>query len=246
MLTVDDSSQFRRRTLLMALASMGIVFILWNVPQLDFILYPFRLFVTFVHEAGHGLAALLTGGQFHGFEVYSSGAGQALTSGGSRAIILPAGYLGAAFFGAVLFYLVNRLPYPRAIARVLGVVVIVFSLLFSRFISAAFVVSLAPVVGLMSGLVLFLVGSRAGRDVNILVLNLLAVLTALNAVLDLLYLIQNTSVMLGALRNDAAAFSAEFTPGLPPAMWAIIWAMIVVLMLGVSIWYSIVHPLRRR
>jgi hypothetical protein len=243
---VDDMRVFRRRALILALAAMGIVFVLWNIPQLDFILYPFRLFVTFVHEAGHGLAAILTGGRFEGFEVFSSGAGQALTFGGSRAIILPAGYLGAALFGAVLFYLVNTVPYPRIISRVLGVALIIFSLLFSRFISADFIISVAPLVGLMSGLLLFLIGQRANNDVNILVLSVLAILTGMNAVLDLAYLVQNTSASLGALRNDAAAFSQEITPGIPTVIWAAVWSLAALAMLGISIWYSIIHPLRKR
>lgn len=245
-MVLEDTWPFRRRALVWALVGMVIVFFLWNIPQLDFILYPFRLFVTYVHEAGHGLAALITGGQFHGFEVYSNGAGQAITAGGSRALILPAGYLGAALFGAILFYIVNTLPYPRTISRVLGVALIGFSLLFSRFISAEFIVSIAPFVGLLSGLALFLLGARANRDVNILVLNILAMLTALNAVMDLVQLVQNSHITLGAMRNDAAAFAAEFTPGIPPALWALVWALAAVVILGVSIWYSVIHPLRRR
>jgi hypothetical protein len=241
----DDTRLFRRRALLLALVGMVIVFFLWNIPQLDFILYPFRLFVTFVHEAGHGLASLVTGGQFHGFEVYGNGAGQAITSGGSRVLILPAGYLGAALFGAVLFYLVNTLPYPRTISRILGVVLVVFSLLFSRLISAQFIVSIAPFVGVISGVALFLLGSRGSRDLNILVLNILAMLTALNVVMDLVQLVQFSNIGLGQLRNDAAAFSAEFTPAIPAAMWALIWALLAVALLGVSVWYSVIHPLRK-
>jgi hypothetical protein len=244
-MVLDDTRLFRRRALALAMIAMVSVFFLWNIPQLDFILYPFRLFVTFVHEAGHGLAALITGGRFLGFEVYGNGAGQAITSGGSRAIILPSGYLGAALFGAVLFYLVNTLPYPRTISRILGIALIVFSLLFSRFISAQFIVSIAPFVGLLSGLALFLLGQRANRDINMLVLNILAMLTALNAVMDLVQLVQFSNIGLGQLRNDAAAFSAEITPLIPAAVWAFIWALLAVLTLGVSVWFSIIHPLRR-
>src|SRR6185436_16758514 len=114
-------AQFNRsdRRLLLAMLATVVVFILWNVPQLDFILYPFRLFVTYVHESGHGTAALLTGGRFAGFEIFSNGSGQAITAGGSRLLILPAGYLGAALFGAVLFYLVNRWNYNRTVSVIL-------------------------------------------------------------------------------------------------------------------------------
>ncbi len=244
-MVLEDSGAFRRRAMALALIGMVIVFFLWNIPQLDFILYPFRLFVTYVHEAGHGLAALITGGRFLGFEVYGNGAGQAITSGGWRALILPAGYLGAALFGAVLFYIVNTVPYPRTISRILGVLLIGFAVLFSRFISAQFVVSIAPFVGVISGLALFLLGARANRDANILVLNVLAMLTALNAVMDLVQLVQYSDIGIGQVRNDAAAFSAEITPLIPAAIWALLWALAAVLMLGVSVWYSVIHPLRR-
>jgi hypothetical protein len=245
-MVLEDTGMFRRRALALALVAIVIVFFLWNIPQLEFILYPFRLFVTYVHEAGHGLAALITGGRFLGFEVYGNGAGQAITSGGSRFLILPAGYLGAALFGAVLFYIVNTVPYPRTISRILGVLLVGFALLFSRLISAQFMVSIAPFVGIISGLALFLLGARANRDVNILVLNILAMLTGLNAVMDLVQLVQFSDIGIGQVRNDAAAFSAEITPLVPAAVWALVWALAAVLMLGVSVWYSVIHPLRRR
>jgi hypothetical protein len=159
------------------LAAMGIVFVLWNIPQLDFILYPFRLFVTFVHEAGHGLAAILTGGRFEGFEVYSSGAGQALTVGGSRAVILPAGYLGAALFGAVLFYLVNSAPFPRTLAGGWDVDDC------RRCICAS---GIGPVYR-RAGRAELAVSQPAEHSVEYVISNLLAVLTGLNAVLDLVF-----------------------------------------------------------
>src|SRR3954466_10077092 len=98
-------AQFNRsdRRLLLAVLAAVVVFVLWNIPQLDFILYPFRLFVSYVHESGHGTAAILTGGRFEALQIFSDGSGQALTVGGSRLVVLPAGYLGAALFGAVLF-----------------------------------------------------------------------------------------------------------------------------------------------
>ena len=127
-------AQFNRsdRRLLLAVLAAVVVFILWNIPQLDFILYPFRLFVTYVHESGHGTAAILTGGRFAGLEIFADGSGQATTLGGSRLLILPAGYLGAALFGAILFYLNNRFERSRVLAIVIGIGLIVYSVLFGH------------------------------------------------------------------------------------------------------------------
>ncbi len=143
-----------RRLLLTALAAV-VVFILWNIPQLDFLLYPFRLFVTYVHESGHGTAALLTGGQFRGFEIFANGSGQAITAGGSRLLILPAGYLGAALFGAILFYFNNRFHQSKIIAVILGIGLIIYSILFGH------IAFLSLVVGSVFGIALIALGLKA-------------------------------------------------------------------------------------
>lgn len=226
------------RRLLLTLLAMVAVFILWNVPQLDFLLYPFRLFVTYVHEAGHGTAAGLTNGRFLGFEIFPNGAGQAITAGGSRWLILPAGYLGAALFGAVLFYVNNRFHYSRALAMALGAGLIVFSILFGR------IALLSLIVGIAFGVVLIVLGRRANEYVNSFVLNILAALTGLNAVLDVWSLISNSSVTLGTIRNDAAAFSAEIAPLIPAAVWAFLWALLALIMLGIAVWFGVLRPMR--
>lgn len=226
------------RRLLLALVAIVVVVILWNIPQLDFLLYPFRLFVTYVHESGHGTAALLTGGRFIGFEVFSNGAGQAVTAGGSRLLILPAGYLGAALFGAVLLYLNNRFHYSRSLAIIIGIGLIVYSILFGR------MALLSLLVGAVFGIGLVALGWKAHEYINNFVLNILALLTGLNAVLDVYQLVGNSGAALGNVRNDAAAFAAEVF-GLPAAVWALLWAAAAVLMLGVAAWYGIIRPMRR-
>lgn len=230
---------FHRRALPIALVAIVLVFILWNVPFFDFMLYPFRLFVTFVHESGHGLAALITGGRFIEFTVSGDGSGLAQTAGGSRALILPAGYLGAALFGAALFYFANTIPHSRVLSVGLGVLVILITVLYTGLLSTAFI------VGLLMGAALIFIGRRAHEDINTLVLNILAVLTGLNAVFDLLMLMNNSNVGMGNVRNDAAAFSAEIAPLIPAAVWAFLWCALAILMLGAAIYYSLIHPIRK-
>ncbi|MBK8026701.1 MAG: M50 family metallopeptidase [Chloroflexi bacterium] len=229
---------FRQRALVTALAAAVIIFIVWNIPALSGVLYPFRLFVTFVHETGHGLAALISGGHFEGFVIQQNGGGFALTSGGTRALILPAGYLGAALFGAVVFYLTNTLPYPRSISLGLAVLLGLVTFLYTDLLSLAFL------VGLGMAAVLVLLWRYADRGVNMLALNLLAILTGLNAVLDLVSLTGNAHISAGPLRNDAAAFSAEIAPLVPATVWALLWAAIAIILVGGAIYFSLIR--RRR
>ncbi|MCK6576504.1 MAG: M50 family metallopeptidase [Anaerolineae bacterium] len=230
---------FRQRALVTAALAAVIVFIVWNVPALNIVLYPFRLFVTFVHETGHGAAALISGGHFQQFVVDQNGGGYALTAGGSRALILPAGYLGAALFGALLFYLTNTLPYPRSIALALAILLALVTVFYTQLLSLAFFVGL-----IMAG-VLVLLWRYADRGAAMLALNLLAILTGLNAVNDLIALTGSADISAGALRNDAAAFSAEVAPLVPAAVWALLWAGLAILIVGAAIYFSLIRHRRR-
>jgi hypothetical protein len=109
---------------------------------------------------------------------------------------------------------------------------------------------LALLVGLATGAVLMVLGWKASRYLNLLVLNVLAMMTALNAVLDVVLLTRYSNVQIetaggGIIRNDAAAFSAEIAPLIPAAVWAFLWAAIALALLGVSVYFSIVRPLWR-
>jgi len=120
-----------RRDLLVASGAFVVAVALWQVQELYFLLYPLRLFVTMVHELAHGIAAELTGGTFLHFEVTSRGAGLAYTRGGVRFVIIQAGYLGTAFFGALVLYLTHRTRWPGRVAIGLGVFLGILTLAYS-------------------------------------------------------------------------------------------------------------------
>ncbi|MFP4323631.1 MAG: M50 family metallopeptidase [Anaerolineales bacterium] len=106
--------------LLLAFGAFLMAFALWQFNPLSPVVYPLRLFVTFIHELGHGVAALATGGDFLRFEVQENGAGLAYSRGGWRPIVISAGYTGTALFGAALLWLANRAPRPQMVALGLG------------------------------------------------------------------------------------------------------------------------------
>lgn len=120
-----------QRNLALAGVAFVLAFALWQLQDLSLITYPFRLFVTMIHEMGHGLGAILTGGSFDHFEVTKRGAGLAYTHPGSRFVIIQAGYVGTAIFGAGLLILTHRVAQPRIIAVGLGVIIGAMTLLFT-------------------------------------------------------------------------------------------------------------------
>ncbi len=121
----------RQRDLLLAFGAFAVAFILWQFQGLFFLVYPLRLFVTMIHELGHGLAAILTGGRFDHFEVTQRGAGTAYTLGGWSFAIVQAGYLGTAIFGAALLIVANRVRRPGYVAAGLGIFIGILTALYS-------------------------------------------------------------------------------------------------------------------
>lgn len=242
-------ANIRRRTILVTALSLAFALLLWNMQDIEsafgqpeataVILFPVRLFVTFVHEAGHALAGLLTGGQVEGFQVSWDGSGVANIAGGSVSLIAPAGYLGAALFGALLFFLTNRIPrWTRALSFLIGVSVIALSLAFAM--PGADRSATALIVGTGFGVGLMALGWFAPRMVNVFVLNTLAVLTGLNALFDLWLIVSNPGAGTETALNDAARFSSEITPLLPPAVVAFIWAAVAVGMMALAMYFGLI------
>jgi hypothetical protein len=138
----------RTRTLILAGGAFLLVYILWQWSSQTVLLYPLRLFVTFVHETGHGLTALITGGRFDHFEVLSNGAGVAYTAGGSPFLVLQMGYLGAALFGAILLYAANRVQRVNAVAAIVGLFFAGCAILFTGSGKVALLAGTVGAVGL--------------------------------------------------------------------------------------------------
>jgi hypothetical protein len=124
-------SSNRQQDLLLALGAFLVALVLWQFRPFSPIIFPLRLFVTFIHELGHGTATLATGGHFISFEVESTRAGATYYSGGIQEIIIPAGYMGTAIFGAVLLFLANRASKPQQVAVMLGSAFIMLTLFYS-------------------------------------------------------------------------------------------------------------------
>ncbi|KMW58192.1 hypothetical protein AIOL_003163 [Candidatus Rhodobacter oscarellae] len=110
------------------LALLALVLLLWNTP----VLLPLKILVVLFHEVAHGLAAVLTGGEIVLLTVSADQGGLAVTRGGSRFLILTAGYLGSLCIGAGLLLAGLWSRADKAIVAGLGVAMLGIAILYIR------------------------------------------------------------------------------------------------------------------
>lgn len=104
---MNNNNNILLRIALVLVAYLGIKYL---IPNGNLILYPINLFVTFLHEFGHAMGAIITGGAVDSVQVNDDGSGLCYTMGGNRAIILMGGYIGSAIFGNVLLLIGTKYP----------------------------------------------------------------------------------------------------------------------------------------
>jgi hypothetical protein len=206
--------------------------------------YPLRLLTTIVHELGHGLAALLTGGAFLRFVVFPDGSGLAYTSGGIPWLIIPAGYVGAALVGAALIGVGRSVRASRLALGAIGALLALLTLRYAlpTLLSAQFLgglLTLAAGVGL--GALLLLAAWRAEARWSLFLLNLVAFWVGLSALGDLGALV-TVATSQGVTASDAHAM-ARLT-FLPPVFWAAAWALLSAVALGAALWRTWLRPRR--
>ncbi len=89
----------------LALALVASV-LLWQIPYGPYLLYPFKLFGTWLHEGSHAIAMLVSGAGFERMQIFRDGSGLAhashLAGPTAGAFIAAAGYMGAPLWGAAI------------------------------------------------------------------------------------------------------------------------------------------------
>jgi hypothetical protein len=112
--------------------------LLWQVPAGDYILYPFTILATWFHEMGHGLMALLLGGQFQKLEIFGNGSGVA-TYGISRSLgpigpglVAAAGPMGPPIAGTALILASRSFKAASLSLKILGSFLLLSTLVWVR------------------------------------------------------------------------------------------------------------------
>lgn len=197
--------------------------ILWNIPYINWILFPFNLFATFVHEFGHCIMVILTGGKVNNLQVFLDGSGLTTYCGGWSFFIAPAGYLGSTLVGALLLILASEdnIKVPRYSLWMVELVMLASIIFFIRDIFT-FIMTI-----LYMGVVWFII-TKASDLICRYFLGFLAIQCCFYSLINI-----NTVFGLSwnhSQYNDAIAMQ-EMT-FIPAPIWAISWALISFIVFG--------------
>jgi hypothetical protein len=222
------------------LVAATISILLWFIPYAEILAYPFRIFVTFIHEGGHAIAALLTGNSVSSLSVATNTSGETYTTQGgliSQVLISSAGYVGSMAFGALLLILIRKSVAARFV--LLGSAILVFALtmiygLFKPLFSgvAWSGIPFTLVSGALISVGLVLIARFASAKVASFFVSFLAVQCVLNALFDLKTVFFLSSPFALPVHTDAVNMSNA--TGIPSIFWAIIW---IALALGI-LWFA--------
>ena len=228
------------------LAATVLTIVLWFIPYAEYLVYPVRLFVTFIHESSHALVAVLTGGSVQSLTISSDGSGVVYSMGSSwigQLLTSSAGYLGATAFGVILLFLIRKNFSPNKLLTALGIFVgimtVVFTVISPVFhifslqaaLSSIFFTILAGIF-LTAGLVVL--GIYSNQKVANFAVAFLAVQCLLNSLSDLKTVFFMSAPMVGSdMQTDAGNMYAA--TGVPAFMWVIGWIGLSLLMISIGL-----------
>lgn len=242
-------SQDARPQAMTLLFAAGLSIALWFVPFAEILSYPFRIFVTFIHEGGHAVAALLTGNSVQSLSVAMNASGETYTTNGglfSQMLVSSAGYLGSMTFGALLLVLIRRAVAARIVLAGSALLILILTTVFGLIkpivagswgsltgIPFTFFAGIALAVGLVA------VAKFASARVATFVLSMLAVQCILNALLDLKTVFFLSSPFAPSVHTDAANMANA--TGIPAIIWTIIWIIVAfgILILALRLYVSV-------
>lgn len=200
-------------------------------PYYEVILWPIRLFVTMIHESGHAVATVISGGSVNYIQIHASGEGVTWSAYPPWAygLVLSGGYLGTTLFGALLLQITRFSGHQTSLRLVGGYVLAVTLLWANNPIDNLFTL----VTGITIAVLLFTAAKYLTPAAAGFLVSFLAVQCCLNAIGDLRILLYLTTAMPG--QDNDAVFMSQHYP-LPPTFWAGLWAVCAVGILTASLW----------
>jgi len=216
-----------------------VILICMNIPIIKWILYPFTIFSTWIHELCHGLSAIVVGGSISKIMIYPDTSGLAYTAANPnrRGFIASAGYQGTAVIGCLLLLFRRTKRGPRTGTMIIALLMIISCCAWIRNIFG-FVFIFC--FGLILLGIAWKLPSCYMRDVYIV----LAVTCSLNAITSIHDLFGSNYQINGSTSDTVStdAHTMSDVVGGSYLVWAILWLFLALLLTFVGIIFAIPGP----
>jgi len=218
------------------LRAILLIVILLNAPVGKYILYPFVIFSTWIHESFHGLAALSIGGGISWLNVYPDGSGLANTiiplGRFQRAWVASAGYQGTAVTGGIMLMFRRSNISARVGTCVVGLAMLLTCILFVR---NAFGLTMLVIMGV----ILVLASWRLPPFWIGELFALLAATACLNAITSIRVLFFVTEANIGGVVRSSDATTMQEITKINSYVWASAWMILAFWMTSMGVFISI-------
>lgn len=234
----DDRNWVRRvvereRNLIIAAAVLAVCL---NFTEGRYILYPFMILSTWVHEMCHGMAALLMGGYIAKLEIFQDGSGLAYTGvdgdGWKRGFVASGGYPGTAVTGCLLLLFRRTTLGPTVGTICLGVCILVSCAMWVRN-------TWGLVTLILEGLALLLLGWKLPAHLLDALYSFLAAAVCMNAFESIQDLFAVGDYYVGGevvTTSDAHTVADRW--GMDYRFWAILWLCMSCFLTAVGIIFA--------
>jgi peptidase M50B-like protein len=206
------------------LVATALTIVISYLPLGFLVVYPLRLFVTFIHEGGHALAALLTLGSVERLVIHANASGETYTYGGLTVLISSSGYLASTAYGAGLLTLLHDGGRAKAVLTITAAIILTLTGFFATDSFSLF-------IGIaLTGLLIWVAIGWSARWAHFF-LSFLAVQCCLNALYDL-----NTLFWISAKTNlHSDAVNMQEATMIPAVVWASAWTILSILALALAL-----------
>ena len=186
---------------------------------------PLKILVVLLHEISHGIAAVVTGGSIDRIEVNMNQGGICYTIGGSRFVVLTAGYLGSMLWGSLILVGASRTRWDRYLSGAIGLFLFIISALYIRN-------GFGLAFGLSFGTGMVLAGWKLSHDWNERILQVIGLTSCLYAILD---------IMDDVLRRPGIGSDADMLAEItlvPGFVWGVIWIILAAATSATALLYA--------
>lgn len=215
------------KTWLLLISLFIVSLIFWNTK----FVYPVKIFVVFLHELSHGIAAIISGGKIVSIKISPQIGGVCNTyipqNFFANLLVYSAGYLGSMFWGAFLLIMSSRTKFDRVMSVLLGVLLIIVSLLYIRTTFGFFFC-------IIFGIAMIIIGFKLSEQINDTLLKFLGLVSCMYAVID----IKEDLISRTVKESDAYKIAELFKLPRLSVLIGVFWAVIAIVVFIFAIKYS--------